>query len=32
MKDHIHMHRNEYPYSCNLCGKKFSQLANKNRH
>ena len=32
MKDHVHMHRGQYPYDCKFCDKKFSQLANKNRH
>ena len=24
VKDHVHMHRGQYPYSCSLCGKVFS--------
>ena len=24
VKDHVHMHRGQYPYSCRHCNKKFS--------
>jgi len=32
MRDHIHMHKGLFPYSCDNCTKVFSQLANRNRH
>ena len=26
------MHRGQAPYQCKYCGKRFSQMANRNRH
>ena len=30
--DHVHMHRGLTPYKCHYCDKRFSQMANRNRH
>ena len=32
LRDHLRIHNSDMPFRCNLCGKKFTQAGNRDRH